>query len=91
MLDRVVDLYASPEARAPAREAIRRLGLPFEWLFAVLLSQGGEFAFVVFGAARIAGGSGSGAPSGDGRPAHGVAGGGASSRRPPARPRSSTN
>ena len=25
------------------------------WLFAVLLSQGGEFAFVVFGAARIAG------------------------------------
>ncbi len=25
------------------------------WLFAVMLSQGGEFAFVVFGAARIAG------------------------------------
>lgn len=25
------------------------------WLFAVLLSQGGEFAFVVFGAARLAG------------------------------------
>ena len=25
------------------------------WLFAILLSQGGEFAFVVFGAARIAG------------------------------------
>ena len=25
------------------------------WLFAILLSQGGEFAFVVFGAARVAG------------------------------------
>lgn len=38
MLVPVVDLYASPEARAPAREAIRRLGLPFEWLFAALLA-----------------------------------------------------
>jgi glutathione-regulated potassium-efflux system ancillary protein KefC len=35
----------------------RRLGVPAKerWLFAVLLSQGGEFAFVVFGAAGQAG------------------------------------
>ncbi len=47
MLDRVVELYASPEARAPAREAIRRLGLPFEWLFAAL------FAATMFAGAAV--------------------------------------
>jgi hypothetical protein len=38
MLDRVVDLYAPGGAHSPARQAIRRLSLPFEWLFAVLFA-----------------------------------------------------
>ncbi len=37
--------------------AARILGINLKqrWLFAILLSQGGEFAFVVFGASRVAG------------------------------------
>ncbi len=38
MLDRVVRLYTVQERQSPARAAIRRLGQPFEWLFAVLLA-----------------------------------------------------
>lgn len=37
MLDTVVRLYAQRDKPSPARNAIRRLSQPFEWLFALLL------------------------------------------------------
>lgn len=38
MLDRVIALYAARAANSEAREGIRQLSLPFEWLFAALFA-----------------------------------------------------